>query len=84
MGAAGREESFPKVLKSKKSAQRGEQVANLYFSLVLNSLFRFLLFSTSGIRQSRSGQRGQGSSPKQKEFRQLLGNIPSNLYPEVD
>ena len=29
-----------------------------------------------GVKQSKSGQRKQGISPKQREFRQLLGNIP--------
>ena len=41
----------------------------------LGFLFCFL-FSTNGIRQSVSVQGRQGISPKQKEFWQLLGNIP--------
>lgn len=34
---------------------------------------RFLLFSTSGIRQSMSVQRRQGISPKQRSFGSCLG-----------
>ena len=46
------------------------------FVLFCFVLFCFVLFSTGGIRQSVSVRRSQGISLKQREFKQLLGNIP--------
>ena len=61
----GREREFPVL--NLVSSDRG---ADSMF------LFCFVLFSSSGISQSMSVWRRQGISPKQREFRQLLGNIP--------
>lgn len=49
----------------------------------LGKMHNCLVFPpTSGVRQSLSGWRRQGT--KQREFQQLLGNIPQSPGPEAN